>query len=308
MNRSRFSRAAACAGLLAFATLPLPAAILSATGRIVPGSGVIDVFGASGSTVEAVLVRPGDWAEPGTLLARLSTAASAELRVANAEARLASLQRTTAEDVGVAQRRVAYAEANERYTSDSFERINKTRNNEFIAPDTVDQRRLAHELAVADLADARAKLDHATSDAAASIADARLALASAQEILAQAEPRAPIRARVLKVGTGVGQFVGSAPLFMLGDTSSINVIAEIFDTDALKVKPGQRATVSSPGLPGGFSGTVMSVSPVIYQDTTDSIDPNTQGTSHVVNAVIKLDHPEPFDRLIYLQVQVTIDL
>ncbi len=88
--------AAAPAGLRAADTL-------TALGRVVPRSGVVDVSGPAGDTVEQILVREGDWVEAGQPMARLSTAAAAARRVADAEAEVAAARTAHTRDLELAR-------------------------------------------------------------------------------------------------------------------------------------------------------------------------------------------------------------
>ena len=306
---SRFTTLLFCAGALTFAGLPLAhAANVSAMGRVLPGSGLIDVFGPPGDRIEEVFVQEGQWVEAGTSLARLSSSTMSAQRLANAEARLAALQKTTAADVAVARQKLTNAETEARYYADRYQRIYDTRQSEFVSPDTVEERKLARDKADAEVGAARNALDRVTSDAQTAVATATIEVAEARSKLSQSEQRSPIKARVLKIRGGPGQGTDRGELFKLGDTSNIVVVAEVYESDALKVKPGQKAMISSPALPGKIGGVVASVSPVVMRNQIDSIDPNQQTNARVVEVRIKLSQNEPLDRLILLQVDVTIAL
>ena len=86
------------------------------------------------------------------------------------------------------------------------------------------------------------------------------------------------------------------------------VVAEVYEADVLKVKPGQKVTVSSAALPKKMTGTVTSVSSMIARNALESIDPNESSQSRIVEVTVQMDETSPLDRLVLLQVDVTITL
>jgi multidrug resistance efflux pump len=138
-------------------------------------------------------------------------------------------------------------------------------------------------------------------------AEAEVSAARAQ--LAAAQVSSPIKARILKVRARVGaQAGGRTELFKIGDTSSMVVVAEIYESEILKIKTGQKAVISSPAVPKKMTGTVTAVSGIVFRNTIESMDPNTSTQGRVVEATILMDQVEPLDRLVFLQVDVTITL
>ena len=273
-------------GLAAFAGPRLSAATLSASGRIVPASGVIDVFGPSGDRVEQVMVAEGAEVAVGDPLARLSSATVAERRVANAAARLATLRANNTADLEVAKLKLTAAENEAKFFSERVGRITQVKDSEFVSPDTVEERRISSQKADAEVAAARAHLKQVASEGANAIAAAEIDVDEARRTLDHSLLRAPLKARVLKCRARPGQLVDSTELFKLGDVSAIN----------------------SSALPGKVTGVVQNVGSMVYRDSLDSLDPSRQMNAHIVEVTIRLDQAAPLDRLIFLQVEVTIDL
>ena len=102
--------------------------------------------------------------------------------------------------------------------------------------------------------------------------------------------------------------MGRSELFKVADTSEMIVIAEIYEADALKVKAGQKVTVSSAALPAKMRGTVQSISHVIYRNALHSMDPNQSTESRIVEVTIRMDEVGALEHLVFLQVDVVIDL
>jgi HlyD family secretion protein len=281
---------------------------LTALGRVVPVSGVVDVVGAPGDTVEAILVKEGDWVDAGQPLARLSSAGKAELHLAQVKGDLASLKKIVESDEALARERVSEAEQEEKFANDKMTRLLAAGSNDFISPDQIEDRTLSHVNAVLKLGQAREDLVKAGRDDGRALRDSELEVAAAESTAAAANARAPIHARVLKIYARKGGTVGANPLFKLGDTSSMMIVAEIYEGDSLKVKVGQTATMSSNALPKKMTGTVVSKSSMVARNSLESIDPNESSQARVVEVTIKADDAEPLDQLVLLQLDVAITL
>ncbi len=295
--------------------LLLPASALtaaetvSALGRVLPRSGIVDIFGTPGETIEEIRVAEGDWVEPGQSLARLSSAQAATTRLRQAEADLAAIRVSSAKDVELSRARQAAAATEARFAQGRYERIAAAKNSEFISPDQIEDRTLGQQNAELKLAQAGQDVAQAVRDAAKAVQTAESEVAAARSALAAAGVSAPIKARVLKVRARPGaQANERTELFKLGDTSGMIVVAEIYESDVLKVKPGQKAVITSPALPARMTGTVTAVSGLVFRNTLESMDPNATTQGRVVEAVIRMDETTPLDRLVFLQVDVTISL
>lgn len=308
MNAPLLNSLALRLAVLSLLVVPAAAETLTALGRVLPRSGVVDLTGIAGDTVQEILVREGDWVEPGQPLARLSSAAAARQRVAQAEADLAGTKATAARDQEIARQKVALAEAEAKFAEERHERILAAKNSEFTSPDQLEERGLARKRALLGVDQARLGLVQAEREAARAVRAAEADLAAARGQLALAEVQAPLKARVLKTRTRVGALVGRNELFKLGDTSRMIVVAEVYEADILRVKPGQKATVGSSALPKKMTGRVESVSSVIHNSSVQSLDPNDNGQARIVEVTIVMDEAEPLDRLVLLQVDVVLDL
>lgn len=281
---------------------------VSAVGRVLPGSGVIDLAAPAGDTVEAVLVKEGAWVEAGTPLARLGSAAAAQHRVRQAEAEVASARQRQQGDLALARQLLAVAEEEAQIAEARLKRIRGAGDSEFISPDTIEARSLAAAAARSKLAQARQDLAKTESEGRKAVDLAEGEVRTASSALAASQVQAPVKSRVLKILARPGQSTGRQDLFKLGDTSTIHVVAEVYETDVLKVKAGQRATITSPAFPKAMTGVVENVGGMVFRNTLQSMDPNAQVFARVVEVVIKMDAVDPLDRLIFLQVDVKISL
>ena len=77
--------------------------------------------------------------------------------------------------------------------------------------------------------------------------------------------RAPSAGRVLRVlQTSEGTVTLGAPLFEIGDTHRMELVAELLTTDALLARPGSRVMIDRWGGPATLEGRVRSVEPAAF--------------------------------------------
>ena len=77
--------------------------------------------------------------------------------------------------------------------------------------------------------------------------------------------RAPSAGRVLRVlQTSEGTVTLGAPLFEIGDTHRMEIVAELLTTDALVARPGSRVMIERWGGPAALEGRVRSVEPAAF--------------------------------------------
>ncbi len=285
------------------------AATVSALGRVLPRSGIVDLYGVAGDTLQAINVSEGDWVQAGQSLATLSSTAGARSRLQLAETDLATTRLSTARDLEIAQAQVATSELELKYAANRYDRIMAAGNSEFISPDQIETRTLGKQQAELKVAQVKQDLVRAQTDARHSLQAAENAVEASRSALAAAEVQAPIAARVLKIRGRVGaQLNGRSELMKLGDTRGMDVVAEVYESEVLKVKTGQKAVISSAALPAKLTGVVTGVSPIAFRNTIESMDPNASTQARVVEVTIRMDAVEPLDRLVFLQVDVAIEI
>ncbi|MES1171659.1 MAG: efflux RND transporter periplasmic adaptor subunit [Bacteroidota bacterium] len=146
-------------------------------------------------------------------------------------------------------------------------------------------------LGVAELDAARTKHDQAVADeaeAVAKIAQARAAIGAARVDLERTTIRAPISGLVLQRSVDVGQTVAAslqAPvLFTIAqDLSHMEVHAAIDEADVGKVREGQEATFTVDAYPGEvFRATIFQI----------RSQPNVQQNVVTYDAVVRFENPE----------------
>ena len=118
--------------------------------------------------------------------------------------------------------------------------------------------------------------------------------------------RSPITGRVLDIHARQGERVGADGIAELGQTDAMYAVAEVYETDAPRVRVGQRATVSSSALPQAVSGTVDRIGLKIGKKDVLSVDPAAKTDARVVEVRILLDDAAQVAELTNLEVDVTI--
>ena len=170
-----------------------------------------------------------------------------------------------------------------------------------------------------DIQQARATLDRIVEIrpvdirvAEANVSRAISVVNQAQSRLDQAYVRAPQEGRVLKIHTRPGELVSSdSGIIELGQTSQMYAIAEIYESDVVKVRLGQPARITSTVLPDTvLHGAIEQIGLQIERQNVVNEDPTTNIDAKIVEVKVKLDQTssEQVTGLTNLQVMVTIDI
>lgn len=136
------------------------------------------------------------------------------------------------------------------------------------------------------------------------------AVKRAQTDLNLTEVKAPFAGQILKIHTRQGEKIGDSGIAELGQTDQMVAIAEVYQTDIGKVKPGQKAVITSQAFPGELQGTVSEIGLQVSRQNVFSNQPGENLDRRVVEVKITLK-PEDSKRvaaLTNLQVQVAIHL
>jgi HlyD family secretion protein len=166
--------------------------------------------------------------------------------------------------------------------------------------------------ATAQVSSAQADLQLSQANAGVQSADRNLALAEAR--LDQAVLRAPSNGQIIEIliepGESTGGESGSQAVLSIGNTQTMQVVAEVYETDIGLVKLGQNATISSRN--GAFdetlTGTVDKVALQIFKNNVLDDDPAATADARVVEVDITVDQPNVIKGLTNLQVDVVIDI
>lgn len=167
-------------------------------------------------------------------------------------------------------------------------------------------RKVDHLMAAQKVSAAQGALDSALVTTRLKSLEADLQVAGAD--LEQTIIRAPTDGTILKILTRPGERIGGKPILKMGDISHMYAVAEVYETDINLVKPGLRATITSPALEQAQTGVVERISPLIFKNDVIDIDPASRVDARIVEVRIRLDHSNRVAHLSNLQVQVNIHL
>jgi HlyD family secretion protein len=266
---------------------------IGAIGRIAPAGGVVLVGGPPGQLVRAVHVRPGDAVKAGDPLLSLDedpTAAEQELAALDAQglAKLAEERATLqATAVRAATQRLRRSERDlATYRAVGANSVTERETSRLEA--LVEEARAAVELEQAKQTQLRAEAAHVGR-----VAARRMELTQGRAALAGVV-RAPGAGTVLRVERRVGERLGGEPAVHIADLTAMQVVAQVHEGDLLKLAPGMKTTVRSTALTKPLGGTVERISRIV--DTR----------SRLGEVAIRLDSPDPANRLVGMEVEVLI--
>lgn len=208
-----------------------------------------------------------------------------------------------------------------------------------ISTSNVDNTQEEFDKATAILAQNKAELENTKTTLQAQLAKERANLAKLQEVrpvdveIAKAEleqaliqveqrkaeldntqVRVPISGQILRINTRVGELVSTQQgIAELGRTNQMYAIAEVYETDIVKVRPGLQATITSEygGFGGEIRGKVDEIGLQIGKTrlNQDQSNPTNDVNARVVEVKIRLnpqDSPK-VAALTGMQVRVKID-
>jgi HlyD family secretion protein len=185
---------------------------------------------------------------------------------------------------GVREAEVARARARLTNAEAELQRHQQLHRNDVISDSKHDELRLRLDVARAELQRARAELE-------------------------RNQVRAPIDGQVLDVHARDGERVESDGIVELGRTQDMYAVAEVYETDAGRVRVGQHATVRSPALPRPLAGQVDRVGLKVGKLDALGTDPAARTDARVVEVEIRLE-PQASElaaALTHLQVEIEIE-
>jgi HlyD family secretion protein len=290
-------------------TVPAPADAILGLGKLLPRSRILTVaapFGAGDARIAELRVREGERVEGGEILALLDSASSLRATVAVAEANLAArgaaMTQTglvVATAVASARAILARAEATEANAGRDLARAAELNVRGVAADQVLDQRRLAHEQAVQDVARARADLtrygfDELDRQADMTLARAKLEAARAELERARADfdralVRAPGPGTVLTIAARPGERPVTDGVLTFGDLADMIAEVEVYETEVGALTPGMPATLTARALPRSLQGRVARIGQEVRRQTLVDASPAANTDTRVVRVVVDLD-------------------
>ncbi len=175
----------------------------------------------------------------------------------------------------------------------------------------------ANATLTAQLNEAKATLDRIAEvrpvDVAAAQAEVNSAMAAVQQAQAELElayVRSPRDGQILKVHTWAGELVGAEGIADLGQTSQMDVVAEVYESDIQKIRVGQTVEITSAALNRPIAGTVKEIGLQVLKKGLRDTDPTADTDARIVEVKIALDaaSTQQAGHLTNLEVTVKIPL
>ncbi|MBO3457172.1 ABC exporter membrane fusion protein [Aetokthonos hydrillicola Thurmond2011] len=146
--------------------------------------------------------------------------------------------------------------------------------------------------------------------AKAEVNDAIAAVNQAKENLKQAYVRSPQNGQIFEIHTRPGEVVSSNGIVEIGQTSQMYVVAEVYQDQIGKIRPGQDVRVISDSLPSELQGKVDWVGLQVRRQNVVNTDPSSNIDARVVEVHVKLDNTssQKAAKFTNLQVKAVIQL
>jgi HlyD family secretion protein len=237
------------------------------------------------STVRKILVQEGQKVQKGQLLLQLDDA-SARAQVAKAQAQLkaaevgsqALQQGGTTEEVLTRQADLTKAKAELDAATRNAEAVNRLQQKGAASQDEVvaAQQRLSKAQADVNLLNQKVGNRYSTAErsrTAADVADARAALAAAEQMIADSNIRAPFSGTVYAVPVRQGAWVNAGDLLIQeAELSAMQVRTYVDEPEIGQLSPGQSVNVTWDAVPGRvWNGKVKTVPTTVVQHGTRTV-------------------------------------
>lgn len=283
---------------------PSPGQDVAALGRFEPENGIILIANSSmpeaarGAVLKELHVEEGDDVTKGQLLGvtDIATELQTSVREANAELVFRKREVTSAISASVEsclRAKVAQQEAERRIRMHEQglageEEAESARGEAEAKSAACETSHIAVKLVESGVAVAEARLEHAKAR------------------LDRAYIRAPIAGRILYIHSRPGELLGAQGLLEMGQVDRMFTIAEVYESDIRFVKPGQRATLSSPVLNEDLTGKVTRIRQKVAKQNEIGTDPAARKDARIIEVYIQLEDSQPAQSLTNLQVDVLI--
>jgi HlyD family secretion protein len=299
---------------------------VGALGRVEPASRVRKLSQPGGfavSRVQELLVAEGERVEAGQTLAVLADAAQKDAAVAQAEAALAearaTLDKTLAggrpSEIAAQRARIENLALQEQINRRDAERAERLVPSGAGAVAVADRNRVAAARAAAERAEAEAALETLSRPRPEDVALAEARLRSAEAQLARARSdaalsriTAPIAGTILKVHARAGDQIGADGLLDMADLEAMDIVADVYETDLPRLRPGAPAEVVVPGEARRYPATLREIGWLVRRSTQAGTDPVAAVDARTVEVRLTLSEEgrEALKRRTNMQVQVAI--
>jgi HlyD family secretion protein len=148
--------------------------------------------------------------------------------------------------------------------------------------------------------------DVALAEAREQAAEATLATARVNAALSRVY--APVAGEILKIYTRAGDLVGPDGLLEIADLDSLEVVADVYQTDLPRVRVGAPAEVIVPGEPQRYGARIVHIGNLVAHATQAGTDPlaRVDGRTAEVRLALLPEGAKALRGRIDMQVQVAI--
>lgn len=281
-----------------------------ALGRIEPVSEIVRVAGpaaADSGRIAAIQIKEGDFVEKGQVLAVLDTRPRLASAIQQAEATLALRRAALTKLIADLdhQERTLAAQLEQQETQRDrskwdFERLAQLQQSGLYREPALIDKRLALDGANRALETARlllernrfrdaegVRIDEAGARADVAVAEAALARARADHEFSAI--RSPIAGRVLRRIGRLGEQIAPEGIAEIGDTRVMMVRAEVFESDARRVRIGAPVSVTSRALDEPLAGIVERIGLKVNRQAMIGEDPAASLDARVIEVLVRLD-------------------
>ena len=119
---------------------------------------------------------------------------------------------------------------------------------------------------------------------------------------------APQAAVVVAINTRVGEAAAQFPLIELADETKTICEAEVVETDAGQIAPGQMVRIASPALPQDLHGKVLRRGQLVGRPQLPVADPLAKADYRSVTVAIEIDPKDVSIASKWLQLQVSVEI
>lgn len=142
--------------------------------------------------------------------------------------------------------------------------------------------------------------------AKAEVSRAIAAAKKAKADLDQAYVRSPQDGVVQYIYTRAGEVVSEDGIADIGQSDRMYAVAEVYESDVSKVKPGQKVTVTSDSLPEALFGNVERVGWQVRRQNAINTDPSENIDGRIVEVHVALDSASSQKAAKYSNLQVRV--
>jgi HlyD family secretion protein len=302
--------------------------LVVALGRLAPQGELRTLaapFGAGDARVAQILVEEGQQVTAGAPLAVFDSSPVLEAALGVAQQQLASrraalvqAERAVASSQAEAAAAAARDDITARAADVEYRRWAALVAQGFVSAAAAEQRRTQRDEAAEELSRARATLARHAGEgssqpdlqvARSAVDAAQAELARARQDLGKAVLRAPSDGTVIAIHARPGERPGAAGVFDFGDTRAMTAELEVYQSDVMQVRLGQRVTLQSPALAERLSGRISRIGQSVGRQRLTDASPAANTDARVVQVTAVLDDASAARSrsLVGLEVRAEID-